>query len=568
MTASDGTNVVSSGTVSVDVVGTSSAYAQRIESDGPLFHLRYDEDSGTFISDSSGNDEDFRLNGAAQYQVAGALPADPSTALSVPGDDTYLVSEHRHDAPAQFSLETWFKTTATGGGKLIGFADSQQKPSVRFDKHLYMTSGGQLVFGTEGTPGTKQVITSPGSYRNGAWHYVVATQDDSGMTLYVDGTRVARNSVTTNRAGSGYWRIGGDCLMGWPNDTGSVDVHQNCIPRNWSGTLDETAVYERALSQTEVAEHYALGGGAFAGGPTDFYGKTIFDQEPLSYWRLNEASGTTAADATGASSNGVYAGSPTYAQAGAVAGATGTANRSVKLNGSTGLIRSASASAARSTFSTEVWVRTASTTGGQIVGFGSAATGDSPTQDRKTWFRADGKISFGVRQGTGYYVITSTDSYNDDKFHHVVSTRSPSRMELWVDGVLVASLDQVANQAYTGYWRLGGDSFTGWSGPPTSKYLNGYFDEVAIYPNALSGDTIQDHYSAGNPLAPDTAPPTIPAGLSAGLTAANATLTWRASTDNRAVVGYEVHRSSQRDFTPRPTRCSARRRRRATSTPA
>jgi hypothetical protein len=558
VTASDGTLTASSATTSVQVAAVGSAYAQRVEADQPLFHLRDDEASGLFLADASGNGNSLKLNATPgmTYQQTGAVLGDPSKALTFGGDATsFAVTEKRFDAPTTYTLETWFKTASGSGGKLIGFSDSQTLPSQDYsslnaehhiaDKLLYLTNSGQLVFGTEGTPGTKQVVTSPSAYKNDVWHYAVATQDSSGMALYVDGTRVARNTVTTRGGGNGFWRIGGDSINGWPSSptSGYLD-----------GSLDETAVYPRALTATEVAEHFALGGGTFSDGPTDYYGKIVYDEQPVLQWRLNESAGPAAADSTGANNRGTYVGNVTYAQTGAVANTSGTTARSVKLDGTNALVTSATSSPALAQYTTEAWVKTTSATGGQIVGFGTSATGDSSTQDRKTWFRNDGKISFGVRQGSGYYVVTSPTAYNDGAFHHVVSTKSATTMALWVDGAMVASNAVTANQSYTGYWRFGEDAFTGWSGAPSSKYLNGTLDELAVYTGVLAASRIQAHYNGGVPTSgQDVAAPTAPAAVTVGLTGADVGLTWRASLDNVGVTGYEVHRSTTSGFAPSPS---------------
>ena len=43
----------------------------------------------------------------------------------------------------------------------------------------------------------------------------------------------------------------------------------------------------------------------------------------------------------------------------------------------------------------------------------------------------------------------------------VTATMGPSGMALYVDGVLVGSrADTTQGEAYTGYWRLGGDKLT------------------------------------------------------------------------------------------------------------
>ena len=50
----------------------------------------------------------------------------------------------------------------------------------------------------------------------------------------------------------------------------------------------------------------------------------------------------------------------------------------------------------------------------------------------------------------------------------------------------------------------------------------------------------------------DTTAPTIPAGLAAAVTGATANLSWSASTDDVAVIRYNLHRSTSAGFTPSP----------------
>ena len=59
-----------------------------------------------------------------------------------------------------------------------------------------------------------------------------------------------------------------------------------------------------------------------------------------------------------------------------------------------------------------------------------------------------------------------------------------------------------AGQAYTGYWRVGGDNLGSWPNAGTSQYLAGTIDDVAIYPTALSLTQVRDHYTkSGRPVA-------------------------------------------------------------------
>ena len=96
------------------------------------------------------------------------------------------------------------------------------------------------------------MIQSPGTYRNNQWHYVVGTTGRNGMRLYVDGVLVGQNTVTTAQAFNGFWKVGGDNLGSWPNRPTSD---------NYSGSIDEVAVYEKALTAAQVFAHYQAGKG-------------------------------------------------------------------------------------------------------------------------------------------------------------------------------------------------------------------------------------------------------------------------------------------------------------------
>ena len=129
----------------------------------------------------------------------------------------------------------------------MGFGNAATGASATYDRHLYMTNAGQLVFGVYA--GANRVITSPSSYRDGQWHQAVATLSSAGMRLYLDGSLVASDaSVTTARAVSGsYLRVGYDNITGWPSVPTS---------RFFAGTLDEAALFLTALTPAQVSDQY------------------------------------------------------------------------------------------------------------------------------------------------------------------------------------------------------------------------------------------------------------------------------------------------------------------------
>ena len=103
----------------------------------------------------------------------------------------------------------------------------------------------------------------------------------------------------------------------------------------------------------------------------------------------------------------------------------------------------------------------------------------------------NGRLTFGTWTGQPN-TITSPLAYNNNQWHHVVATQSGDGMKLYVDGVLVGTNPQTGAQAYTGYWRVGGD--TTWGPQP---WFAGSLDEVAVYSTALDAQTVANHYALG-----------------------------------------------------------------------
>lgn len=249
VTATDpaGNTSALSATASVTVPSSADAYPNAVRTDGAQLYWRYDESVLPFVADSSnGNQSGVHLNAPALRQTPAAVSG-ASTAIGFNGADTQVYGDRRQTVGNTFSIETWFKTNTTRGGKLFGFGNNQAGGSNRYDKHLYMTNAGRLVFGVY-TGGFRTVTTS-GTYNDDKWHHVVATQGAGGMILYVDGAQKGTLNVTTNENFTGYWHAGGDNLTSWP-DRPTSDY--------WAGKLDETAVYPSVLSAAQVQNHYAL----------------------------------------------------------------------------------------------------------------------------------------------------------------------------------------------------------------------------------------------------------------------------------------------------------------------
>ena len=131
-----------------------------------------------------------------------------------------------------------------------------------------------------------------------------------------------------------------------------------------------------------------------------------------------------------------------------------------------------------------------------------------------------GQIVWGA--GFGYTSasddIVSSGSYNDGSWHYAVASYTVASVGgtyawLYVDAVLAGSITVQSLQDYDGYWTAGANLVTGWTAPgaTSSDYIAGTLSCAAIYPVALTGTQVSNHYNAASGPA-FLAPPNRPRG--------------------------------------------------------
>lgn len=305
------------------------------------------------------------------------------------------------------------------------------------------------------------------------------------------------NSMTGNTVG--YMRQGGFYAPG------RSDYY---FPNQTTGCANDASLNTSLATNPTLATEYAqypvwlqkLANNHISVGPpsTAAYPDAVTADNPVLYWRLDDTSGSVAADSSGNNNTGIYQGSPTLNQPGAVRTDRDSA---VVLNGSSQYVTSSPSFDNPQVFTEEIWFKTISRSGGMLAGFGSSQTGASAMYDRDIYMDDSGHLVFTTYNQSSaiLYLLASPDSYNDGAWHMVTATLGPSGMDLYVDGALVASRSGwTVAQDYTGYWRVGYDSLLNRPDQPTSSYFNGSVDEFAVYNQALTATQISDQFSTNS----------------------------------------------------------------------
>ena len=213
-----------------------SAYSDRIIADGASNYWRLGETSGTTAMDEKGL-ANGTISGGVTLAQPGAVTGDK--AMMFDGATGKIVSAASVPIPLICTIEAWIKITAAAASIGVHVVFSTRGPS----------STGQVVVMYTNAPAgtislyTPAIVNSSESVANGEWRHVVCIADGTIQSIYIDG--IFNNSVTvTARTQSS----GGPAGVGWDQQTNQW----------WNGSLDEVAIYPRALTAPEIAAHYDL----------------------------------------------------------------------------------------------------------------------------------------------------------------------------------------------------------------------------------------------------------------------------------------------------------------------
>ncbi|WP_405387861.1 LamG domain-containing protein [Streptomyces sp. NBC_01102] len=263
----------------------------------------------------------------------------------------------------------------------------------------------------------------------------------------------------------------------------------------WTDTevaVGETHSYRISVSDGTNTSAKSPAQSATVAATTEPYPARVLSDGAQLYWRYDEGTSTFASDTTGGMNNGFLRNAPAYRQTPAAVAGDSTA---IGFDGSSEYAYSNRQHPQPIRFSVETWIKTTTTRGGKIIGFGNLTMQNSTRFDKHVYMANDGRLVFGVYSG-GRRTITTSGAFNDGNWHHVVATQGTGGIALYVDGQLRASNSlYTTNENYPGYWRVGGDNLNNWANRPTSNFFAGQIDETAVYPAALTSSQISAHYA-------------------------------------------------------------------------
>lgn len=153
--------------------------------------------------------------------------------LDVNGTNSALLSK--------FSVAAWFKTSNDFSSD--AFIVNKAGASDNLNYGIWMTNTETIRGGFETPSGSAFYATSPLSYSDGNWHYVVVTFDGSAIGLYVDGLPVATKSASASPDSGGEEPI-------------RMGADSQGLTNYFIGNVDEVRIWNNALTPQQVIDAY------------------------------------------------------------------------------------------------------------------------------------------------------------------------------------------------------------------------------------------------------------------------------------------------------------------------
>ncbi len=203
--------------------------------------------SGGVWTDSSGNGNDLTASASSPTQATGHGGGANLAAFFTAASSQYLhltdAEQAGLDITGSITLAGWVRPTRNSVVEILW---SKSGASGQYSYGVYRNTTNQIVFqlSANGT-GNTSAISSTTVLKDNMYH-VVCVYDGTDMRIYINGSL----AVTPVSYTGGIFNSNSDLVIG---ANGPKDNYF------WNGTIDDVAIWSRALSAGEVSQLYALG---------------------------------------------------------------------------------------------------------------------------------------------------------------------------------------------------------------------------------------------------------------------------------------------------------------------
>jgi len=248
-------------------LGGPLSYAAQVQQDGAIAQYRFTEAGGSTLADSSGHGNTAALAGSYSFSSPGALATDSDPGMQYSGGYAQHTA-NSYNLPTGTqprSFEAWIKTTSTGNQSIVAYGGTRGGPG--YHETGMGTRGGNTLSFIYGFDNNGTILYFTNNFNapniaNGQWHYVVITWDGNTLSAYMDDVSLGTQSFSSDEGGVDYnGLLIGASENNW-NNGNSAPAFQ------FSGSLDEVAVYPTALTAAQIQNHWTAAGAGLPNAPT------------------------------------------------------------------------------------------------------------------------------------------------------------------------------------------------------------------------------------------------------------------------------------------------------------
>ena len=464
-------------------------------------HYDMNDTDGTTVVDSSGNN----YNGTGTYTpTTGIIDG----GLSFNGTTDYVGVNY--DIPrAATTISFWVKSLRNDQG-IMQISAVGYKYISYTDRAFMISPAGNIIFDVYSSG---DVLLYGGYVGDGNWHHVLATWDNSGKSLYVD-------SVLVDTAVGGMLPV-----SPMPYITiGEAGVGGVYVPTNtfFKGSIDDFTIYTKVLSQEEINTLYAEGdvinpdntppiitvssptdGSIYSPFSVDFdvsatdetsLGFIVpdLDSSLVSWWRMDDKSGSTLTDYNGNNDGIAYGASQT----------TGKFGKGISFNGIDNYISIPHSNAfdvGSNNFTFSTWFYPTSSNVGQAI---FASDTDYKFGASYSYPAGNKKLGIWAGNGSSWNLISSesgngvgTITMEPNNWYHIIYQREGYTFRTYINGVLDLQLTNITGSIVT---RDEPFVLGRWGAAGTRLWNSSKLDEFLFFNRALDTDEINALYNGSS----------------------------------------------------------------------
>ncbi len=385
---------------------------------------------------------------------------------------------------------------ATGEVYLLSHGGWQERWKISLPSH------GKPVWTTHHTAGISDMDSGNTALVPGNWTHVVVSHGPVQDKIYIDGVLVASKDVGNALARTNY-----DLGIGYnPIDGGNY----------MKGSIDEVRLYNRDLTDQEVADLYA-----------EQFTAPIFVGDVVADYPLNGSGEDVSAFHNHGKVSGAIAARDRFSRA----------NHAMEFDGTDDITAANSPQLNTPHATVAFWVNVNNLPANgeaYLISFGGWQ------QRYKISLPAHGKPVWTTNHTNGISDMDSGDAnlLSAGTWTHLAFVHDGVKDLIYFNGQLAAEKDVVGDLNNTVHpFAMGYNVIDGGS------YFDGSLDDVLVYDRGLSAAEILDLYNEQfqPPIVIDTEAPCAPMNLTGVVEFTNVTLTWLDATDDTGVIAYNVY---------------------------